>query len=157
MENSLALRVRRRKMVPQGHNKRPALALGQGVLAIGDSVAVPRSKKNPTACQPCKQTKRKVGSIVHSRDKLLLLAETLRNMLNPSLKKSFVYLSISLTFSLASSSAVDRHHLVKLAEVAILNVFSTRVWTLDAKWLSDEPLTNSRIPAVIIETYCILC
>lgn len=45
----------------QNHDRHfPPLAPGPRTPIIGESATVPRLKKNSTACQPCKQAKRKV-------------------------------------------------------------------------------------------------
>lgn len=146
-------------MIPQGHDKRlPPLAPGPSTPVIGDSMAIPRQKKNSTACQPCKQAKRKVGSTIRYGQTFESLAKNPAKQRQCSAQeKPFGCLKTWLTFPLVSSSAVGHHHPVKLAGVAALNVFSTRVWTFDAEWPFDEPLPNSRIPGITIETRCIPC
>lgn len=79
-------------MIPQNpsHDKHlPPLAPGPRAPTPGESVAVPRPKKNSIACQPCKQAKRKVSNVIVSTGKFL----TLLRVSNPLGARAF-----SLTF-----------------------------------------------------------
>lgn len=66
-------------MIPLNHDEQlPRLAPGPRVPIVGESVAASRPKKSSTACQSCKQAKRKVGNVIPSvRRLLVLLQETL--------------------------------------------------------------------------------